>query len=125
MLIGLSLANQAFESYDRHLQEITEIPEVEKVFGKFDKDGDGIVTVREHVRAIRHKDLGGRVWSKIDMESPPELNPYEFHLATKNFFKKVCQEPEMINLYTPFDEESYVPFGQQNGGKRGWTLEEL
>merc|ERR1719218_158620 len=85
-----------------------EIPELEKVWNKFDKDSDGIVTEREHLRAIKHKDLGGKVWNNIDVET--ELNPYEFHLATKGFLKKVCQETDVKVAYNHFDPEEYVPF---------------
>jgi len=57
-----------------------------------DKNVDGLVSIKEHVRSIKHKELGGRVWTKIDMQSPPELTPWEFYLATRNIFKKVCME---------------------------------
>jgi len=59
------------------------------------------------------------------MENPPKLNPYEFHLTTKGMLKKVCQEQEMVNLYSPFDKNEYIPFGYSKGGKRDWTLDEL
>jgi hypothetical protein len=57
-----------------------------------DKNQDGLVSVKEHIRIVKHKELGGRVWTKIDMENPAELSSWEFYLATRNIFKKVCQE---------------------------------
>jgi hypothetical protein len=31
----------------------------------------------------------------------------------------------MKNLYSPFDLDSYLPYGYTKGGNRNWTLDEM
>jgi len=100
-----------------------EIPEIENIFDKIDKDTDGYVTVKEHVRSIKHREIGGRAWNNINANK--QLDPVQFHTASKGFLNKVCQEQEMVNKYSPFDLDDYVPFGFRSAGKKIFTLEDF
>lgn len=82
------------------------------------------MTQTEHVRSIRHKDIGGRAWRNVD-DTSQELDPWQFHLATKKYLNKTCQEPELKAKFRGLSPDEYIPFGYQKDGKKIFNLQEL
>lgn len=88
-----------------------QIQELKAVFGSFDKDGDGFITVKEVTEVLTSMDVHcdvsyiHKIFKQVDLDGNGEIDFDEFLVLVKNCDKPLSESSEIRDMFNAIDKD--------------------